>query len=390
MKKIKVLAIIAALACLTAGCSDEPKDSSSAQKESSSVSESSMEETSQEEPAATEAVTEPASEPGYFSTLVFPDTMTEKEKSSSGYRELSVIYPEKAEAYGLERSAYGMHQGGSEYVKFKQIQENVRELKVYDEQFDTDFLVHITLPPDYDENREYPVFFICDSEYWLYCVPDMWKLINEGEAAPVIFVTLGHDYNVNGAMDDVRFEKFVLRQEEFLGFITDELMPLISMNYKTDPSRSVLFGHSLGGVFSHYALCNADRYADQPFANYIIASPAFWTYHYTDESSPVVCDNSSIKDPYAFESEFGFFERNSSLDKKVFICAGGSEYYRFDAPEDLATIPEDAEALYNRMTAYSADVSFKLYEGKFHTGYVPDMFKEYMTQYFPPEYANEN
>ena len=34
MKKIKVLAIIAALACLTAGCSDAPKDSSSAQKES--------------------------------------------------------------------------------------------------------------------------------------------------------------------------------------------------------------------------------------------------------------------------------------------------------------------------------------------------------------------
>ncbi|HBB20719.1 MAG TPA: hypothetical protein DCZ62_09835 [Ruminococcus sp.] len=62
MKKIKVLAIIAALACLTAGCSDAPKDSSSARKESSSVIESSEEESSEESSEESEESSEESPE----------------------------------------------------------------------------------------------------------------------------------------------------------------------------------------------------------------------------------------------------------------------------------------------------------------------------------------
>ena len=111
-----------------------------------------------------------------------------------------------------------------------------------------------------------------------------------------------------------------------LDFITNDAMKLISANHKTDSSRSVFFGHSLGGLFSHYALCNSDKYEYQPFASYIIGSPALWSYYYTGSDG---YDFSSLSDNLAYRNDFGYFDRSEAMDKKVFICAGEREKYEF-------------------------------------------------------------
>ena len=210
-------------------------------------------------------------------------------------------------------------------------------------------------------------------------LPFSFSVVSDGEASPVIFVTLRIDYEINGYDDGVRYDEFVLQQEELLDFITNDLMQLVSLNYRTDSSQSVFFGHSLGGLFAHYALCNSDKYEYQPFANYIIASPAMWSYYYTGEEN---FDTSGIPDPYAYREDFGYFDRNESMDKDVFICAGAEEHYNFDAP-DLATIPEDAQTIYERFTSHGVNAEIKLYEGMMHMSYVEDMLKDYIKKTFP-------
>ena len=325
----------------------------------------------------TKEITEEVTEPEYFSQLVYPDTMTDKEKNGTYYRGDTILDADKA----YEIGEYHLPLETTARAKVKKMMDNIRELKMYDEQMDTNYMVNIVLPPDYDENREYPVFLVTDSQYWFSHLPNVWKLISKGQAAPVIFVTLRIDYEINGYDDGVRYDEFVLQQEKLLDFITNDLMQLVSLNYRTDSSQSVFFGHSLGGLFAHYALCNSDKYEYQPFAKYIIASPAMWSYYYTGEEN---FDTSGNPDPYAYRDDFGYFDRNESMDKDVFICAGAEEHYNFDAP-DLATIPEDAQTIYERFTSHGVNADIKLYEGMMHMSYVEDMLKEYLRQNFPPE-----
>lgn len=373
MKKIILVLLLCGL-MMTAFASCEPPESPPSTDE-----ESVMEQITE---IATESADEPIMEPEYFSELVCPDTMTDKEKSDTTYRSVTITHPDAACKIG---EYYASYDTSKVFKELLEIEDNIRELKIYDEQLDTNFLAHIILPPDYDENTEYPVFLMTDSQYWFKCLPNMYNLIRDGETAPVIIVTLGNDYDSDGYSDDARFDKFVLAQDKLLDFITNDLMQLISVNYKVDASRSVFFGHSLGGLFSHYALCNSDKYDYQPFANYIIGSPAFWTYYF---SRPYGFDISSIPDPHAFEREFDYFDRNGTMDKNVFICAGDSESYEFSAP-DVATIPQEAQSLYDRLVSHGVNAEIMLYEGKRHMNYVEDMFNEYMKKTFPPENKSE-
>lgn len=59
---------------------------------------------------------------------------------------------------------------------------------------------------------------------------------------------------------------------EFLGFVQNELKPLIESEFKIDRQRQVLFGHSLGGLLVLHALFA------QPdsFQYYVSASPSVW------------------------------------------------------------------------------------------------------------------
>ena len=339
----------------------------------------------------TEAVTEPTTEKAtkptveYYDGLICSDNMTDKEKERSSFREFTLLDPDKAFTIGkCGLNSYYLYD--SDKSKLKKTKDNFRELTIYDEQLDQQFLVHITLPPNYDKNKEYPVVFITDSAYHIKKVPDLWKLIDEGEASPVIFVTLGYDYDTRE--EEERFNKFVLQEKEFLDFITDDLMKTISLNYKIDESRSVFFGHSWGGLFSHYALCNSDKYEYQPFKNYIIGSPSFYTYFYPKLE---YFDNSSIEDPYAYLREFDYFDRNETMDKNVFICAGGREdYFDLKDPGDLKRIPEEAKDLYERLMSHGANAELKIYEDCYHNNYLADMLKDYLKQNSPPENKSES
>jgi predicted alpha/beta superfamily hydrolase len=62
--------------------------------------------------------------------------------------------------------------------------------------------------------------------------------------------------------------------DKFLSFITTELIPQIDKEYKTDTTKRVLMGHSLGGYFTSYALLQNLLGKQNSFSGFIAASPS--------------------------------------------------------------------------------------------------------------------
>ncbi|QJC50328.1 alpha/beta hydrolase [Paenibacillus albicereus] len=60
--------------------------------------------------------------------------------------------------------------------------------------------------------------------------------------------------------------------EAFLDFMQEELLPELMRRYPLDPQRRTLFGHSLGGFFSLYALIRRPEL----FRSHIAGSPSLW------------------------------------------------------------------------------------------------------------------
>ena len=91
---------------------------------------------------------------------------------------------------------------------------------------------------------------------------------------------------------------------DFLRFIKEELIPIIEQDFQTDPRKRILAGHSLGGLFTAFALL------EEPglFDTYIIGSP-FLAY----------CDR------FIFKREEQFAKRHKKLAAKVHLWVGDRE-----------------------------------------------------------------
>ena len=161
--------------------------------------------------------------------------------------------------------------------------------------------------------------------------------------------------------------------EILLDFIADNLMPYLCENYNIDCGASTLLGHSMGGAFSHCALFESDKYENQPFGKYIIASPAFWNMY---EDFPGL-ESENI------DTDYGYFDRNESLDKSVFLCGGAFEdpdYEKnYNGHDSTLT---GLEKLNDRLVSHGADVKYKLYDSH-HYQYVTEMLVEYLTAVYP-------
>ena len=256
------------------------------------------------------------------------------------------------------------------------IKDYVREYRIYDEQMNMYFTVHVTTPPDYDPEKSYPAYVLTDGVWRFNNCADMRKAMEDGKAGDVILISIGLDYMVNGMDDEFRKEMFCKKSEGFLDFITDDLMPYLGNKYRIDFSTSTLYGHSLGGTFAHYALFNSDKYENQPFHNYIIGSPAFWSPGFL----PYVDQKEVLSDYY-------YFDRNATLDKRVFVRAGADEdpvYEEYHGDND-STI-EGVEHLMERLREHGVtDAESKLYPDSEHYQFIPEMLIETLVKFYPAE-----
>ena len=157
--------------------------------------------------------------------------MTEKERSSISEGKLTLIKNESNWGFDAD-----------EVTKIK---DSVKEISVYDEELDTTFIIHVTLPPDFDKLKTYPMFVMTDGVWRFGDHPALRKMMQDGEAEDVILVSIGYDYSIDGTDNGIRSRYFCEGEEYFLDFITDNLMPYLDEEYKitgkgiaTEPSPS--------------------------------------------------------------------------------------------------------------------------------------------------------
>jgi len=90
----------------------------------------------------------------------------------------------------------------------------------------------------------------------------------------------------------------------FLKFIKDELAPFIEREYRADPSKRILVGHSYGGLFGLLALFEAPDL----FNTLIIGSPTM-----------------SYGNRFMFQCEEAFAKEHKQLPAKVYLYVGELE-----------------------------------------------------------------
>ena len=246
----------------------------------------------------------------------------------------------------------------------------IDEYEIYDEELDLKFVIHVMAPPGYDSSQSYPALVLTDAVWRFSDLPKLYGEMKKRNGTPAILVSIGYDYAISGSDTNFRLRLFCGQEKLLLDFITDNLMPYLGENYNIDFGRSVLFGHSDAGVFSHYAAFNSDKYDNQPFGAYIIGSPAFWNsyFHNTREANEYIND-------------YGYFDRNEKLGKKLFITGGSDEdedYADYYGGNDSTL--EGIEKLRQRLEAHGAEnYEVKLYKSH-HYQYVPEMLIEYIDE----------
>ena len=92
--------------------------------------------------------------------------------------------------------------------------------------------------------------------------------------------------------------------ETFHDFIGSELIPFIDGNYRSDPTRRCLIGHSYGGLFAAYSLFRSPSCFD----SYVIGSPTL-----------------AYGERYVFRQEARYALENDDLRARVFVYAGDEE-----------------------------------------------------------------
>ena len=221
-----------------------------------------------------------------------------------------------------ERDSITLGKLSSEHIYYEEVTtldpacaDYIQELSIYDAEIDDTFVVHISMPPDYDENQKYPMVVMTDGVWRLSDHPELRPMMVDGEIQPVILVSVGYpngyDYRT------IRERDLINDPESYLHFIADNLVPYLCETFPVDSEDMTLTGHSYGGYWAFYAMYNSDTIGRKLFTNYYIGSPSF----------QASTDSLQIAD-----YEAAYYERNESLNCNVYVCVGKNEPGQFIAP----------------------------------------------------------
>jgi predicted alpha/beta superfamily hydrolase len=221
----------------------------------------------------------------------------------------------------------------------------------------------VGLPASYahQPEREYPVVYLLDG-YWDFNLVNtlMGGLIYDRVAPELIVVGLsyggnnpsydrlrGDDYTPTHCHPSHSQEPFGGGGSRFLEFLEASVLPTIEAQYRVDPMQRVLSGHSLGGLFTLYALFERPDL----FRSFLALSPAVgW-----DER-------------WLFEREKQFRQDDLSLERRVWLSVGDAEWPHFT----LA-----CRDFFQQLSASEypgLELQVKIIEGERHSGVKPESY----------------
>jgi predicted alpha/beta superfamily hydrolase len=143
-----------------------------------------------------------------------------------------------------------------------------------------DFLIQVSLPTQLRPGEKAAALYVLDGNAGFGLMTDSVRILHPGAVATTYVVAIGYQDPVeSGDLRDVDLAhvKGTIRGLKlggggaaFEAFILKELRPFIEARYPIDPSKSVLMGHSLGGLFATTVLANRP----DAFSGYLISSPS--------------------------------------------------------------------------------------------------------------------
>ena len=145
-----------------------------------------------------------------------------------------------------------------------------------------DYKLTVVIPPDHESSptTRYPVLYVMDGNRWALLLgvmlPRLWPM---GMLPKIIAV--GIDYpGPSGRNQDYgpvtqRYWPMDSKRGavNFMRVVKEEVIPFVDSGYRTDPADRGIGGHSMGGLFSAYALLHET----ETFQRFWISSPSlFW------------------------------------------------------------------------------------------------------------------
>lgn len=227
--------------------------------------------------------------------------------------------------------------------------------------------LYIRRPADYDKDKskKYPVLYLLDGQ-WHFKLLDavVGGLVYDKWMPDIIVVGITYsgdkpDYEALRAMDYTPSpgpQKGSGDGPKFLKFIKTEVIPLIETNYRADPSRRILGGHSFGGLFTLYAMFTEPTL----FWGYLSGSPAIpWD------------------DNYVVKQEQQYSEHHKDLPVRLFMAAGGAEQFMPPGVDFARTLAS--------RNYVGLHWDGRVIEGERHAGVLPEYYNRGLRFMFSPE-----
>ena len=216
--------------------------------------------------------------------------------------------------------------------------------------------LYIRKPADFDKNKDkkYPVLYLLDGQ-WDFKLLDsvVGGLVYDKQMPDIVVVGITYsgddaDYDALRARDYTPTPGDLEGSGDgpkFLSFIKTELIPFVEGNYRGDPTRRILGGHSFGGLFTLYAMFTEPSL----FWGYLAGSP------------DMTWDND-----FLVKQEADFATKHENLPVRLFMGVGGAE--------ELVTPGVSFVRTFSARNYSGLHWDARVIEGEGHAGVKPELY----------------
>jgi predicted alpha/beta superfamily hydrolase len=227
-----------------------------------------------------------------------------------------------------------------------------------------EYQISVNLPDSYGAGNRFPVLYVTDGNENFPLVRTIYReLRDENKIPEMLLIGIGYPTDNWSAIQDLRARDFTPfaytppysgspqqgftrgtgGAPQFLRFIGDELRPVIEAQYATRPDDTTLLGHSLGGLFTLYALFQRPGM----FKRLVVGSPSIWW-----------------ADAAIFGTEKAYADSHTDLAAHLYMGAGSEE------GEITADVKTMTDTLQQRKYS-SLDLVTQIFEGESHVSVIP-------------------
>ncbi|WP_448248417.1 alpha/beta hydrolase [Thalassotalea agariperforans] len=246
--------------------------------------------------------------------------------------------------------------------------ENTTVHSLYSAKLTRAYQLFIQTPPGYQKvensKRNYPVIYINDGPTAFPIISGTLRPgISSGMFEPAILVGISYAIGESGMNSRIRDFTPKLAPSwnshitggapQFLDFVADEVVPFVENNFRASSNHRTLTGHSLGGLFSVFALATKPEL----FSSYIITSPSIW-----------------FEDEYIFKVTKDFLAKKKQIKARIYIASGSLELMKNAKGQTISDVIENFSLLFEDKKQPEIELVIDTIDGANHHTIFPMAF----------------